>query len=331
MSKVCKLDPVKLWKDGEYSYPLAFGFEPDVVPYLHDDDKVRPAVLVVPGGGYAMAASCEAEPVAKKFFDYGYQTFVFTYTTNFLSEVPVGDQAVRDLSRCVRVLKNRRKEFRLDPGKIAIIGFSAGSHLTGSLAVHFDQLPDTDPALNEISPCPAAVLLCYPVITSGEYAHKGSFQSLLGKDIYEREDLEAKTLLQYNSLETQVRKDMPPVFMWQTVTDKDVPVENSMLMAEALQKAGVPFSYHLFPRGQHGLSLSDETIGRADYGDPHCLGQLFATEEAVKAGRLNLQEEEKQYLLDAAEFWRNPTPPVIEKEPAVWPDLARDFLAEVMA
>ena len=58
MSKICKLDPVKLWKDGEYSYPLAFGFEPDVVPYLHDDDKVRPAVLVVPGGGYAMAASC---------------------------------------------------------------------------------------------------------------------------------------------------------------------------------------------------------------------------------------------------------------------------------
>lgn len=106
---------VTLWKPDEYSFPLAFGFIPDLAVYLHDDPTVRPAVLVIPGGGYAMVADSEAELVALRFFRMGYQAFVCTYTTNLRVPVPLKKQPLTDVSRAVRHLRFHAGEYHLDP------------------------------------------------------------------------------------------------------------------------------------------------------------------------------------------------------------------------
>ncbi len=230
-----KLAPISIWRDSEYAYPMAFGFRPDMVPYIHEDETVRPCVIVVPGGGYSFVSPSEGELVADRFYDAGYQTFVFTYTTNLLKAAPLMDLPMGELARAVRLVRTRAGEFKADPNRVILCSFSAGGHLCGSLCVHFDGVADPDPVLNAVSPRPDAAILSYPVITSGEYAHRDSFQCLLGRDIYERKDEEARRLLDYYSLENHVTAATPPCFLWQTVTDELVPVENSVLMARALK------------------------------------------------------------------------------------------------
>ena len=100
---------------------------------------------------------------------------------------------------------------------------------------------------------PNAVILSYPVITSGDCAHRGSFTALLGADASEEE-------LEYMSLEKQVTEDIPPCFLWQTAIDELVPVQNSFLFAQALQEKKIPYAFHVFSKGKHGLSLADEWI-----------------------------------------------------------------------
>ena len=104
---------------------------------------------------------------------------------------------------------------------------------------------------------PNAVILSYPVITSGDCAHRGSFTALLGADASEEE-------LEYISLEKQVTEDMPPCFLWQTATDELVPVQNSFLFAQALQEKKIPYAFHVFSKGKHGLSLADEACANEE-------------------------------------------------------------------
>ena len=138
--------------------------------------------------------------------------------------------------------------------------FSAGAHLTGSLAVHYQDQELAKELYAEISNRPDAVILCYPVITSGEKAHRGSFDLLLGKDASEEE-------LTWASLEKQVTTNTPPAFLWQTFTDATVPVENSILYTEACRNAGVPCELHLFMEGRHGLSLANEDWATNNIGE----------------------------------------------------------------
>lgn len=94
-----------LWKEGEYTYPMAFGFRPNLSGYLHEDRaKARPSIIVVPGGGYRVVSPTEGEIVAKKFYENGYQTFVCTYTVNITGAVPLKDQPAKDLARAARAL-----------------------------------------------------------------------------------------------------------------------------------------------------------------------------------------------------------------------------------
>ena len=134
---------IDLWEDGEYNYTASFGFRPNLRTYLHEDDEIRPCVLVIPGGGYRMVSPTEGEIVAKCFHDKGYQTFVGTYTTNFLGLKPLKTQPLKDISRMIRVIRARAEEFRVNPDQIAVCGFSAGAHLCGSLCVHWQDVEDT--------------------------------------------------------------------------------------------------------------------------------------------------------------------------------------------
>jgi acetyl esterase/lipase len=147
------------------------------------------------------------------------------------------------------LVRARAGEWKLDPKHIGIMGSSAGGHLASTLVTHFDAgKPDEADPIERASSRPDLGILCYAVITMGEYTHRGSRSNLLGND-------PSPELIREVSNELQVTKDTPPCFIWHTYEDSAVPLENSLQFAEALRKAGVPFDLHVYQKGQHGLGL----------------------------------------------------------------------------
>lgn len=177
----------RIWQENEYDYPGAFGFIPNLYSYIHEDEEKRPCMLVIPGGGYGSVVPSEGGIVAKRFFEAGYQAFVLTYTTDLLHIAPLKMQPLNDISRAVRYIRVNAERFQVDADRLFVIGFSAGAHLAGSLAVHWQDVEDQNLAYKEISNRPQGVILSYPVITTGEYAHKGSVDTLVGENASEEE------------------------------------------------------------------------------------------------------------------------------------------------
>ena len=223
-------------------------------------DEPRGAVVVVPGGGYAITSKREGEPVAMKFAAAGYHTFVVWYRTMPRKYT----EPLEDLARAVATVRARAAEWNVNPNDITTCGFSAGGHLAASLGVFWDQ-----PFLSELvgmdSECfrPNRQILSYPVISSGEFAHRGSFENLTGGDA---------SFYDFLSLENQVSKNVPPTFLWHTASDSTVPVENSLLFAKALSAYQIPFEMHIFPKGRHGLSIAEKhsSAGSAELISPDC-------------------------------------------------------------
>ena len=212
--------------------------------------KGRPAMVICPGGGYCFTSDREAEPVAVRFASLGFQSFVVRYSVA-PARFPT---ALFELSRAVAEVRNHAGEWDVDPERIIVCGFSAGGHLAGSLGMFWNRdFVKSALGFSGGENRPNGLVLCYPVISSGEYGHADSFRCLLG-DRYE----ELKASL---SLENQVSQDTPPVFLWHTDEDDLVPPENSLLLSGALRRAGIPQELHLFPRGGHGLSLCTEESG----------------------------------------------------------------------
>ena len=315
---------IDCFENGEYQYAPACGFRPNLRTYLHEGGDKRPCVLVIPGGGYRFVSPSEGEIVAKRFYGMGYQAFVGTYKVNLLDREPLKNRPLEDLSRMVRIIRGRAEEFRVDPGRVVICGFSAGAHLCGSLCVHWQEVPDRNPRWAGVSNRPDGAILSYPVITSGEFAHRDSFNALIGTEP-SAEDLA------WASLETQVTENTPPVFLWQTVTDEIVPVENSYLMAMALKAAGVPFAHHVFPKGKHGLSLANGDWANGRFGEPYTLEQPLCTEEAVKQGKAEASPAARERIEGFCALARisgdrqmgEPAP-----DAAVWPDLAAAWMSQ---
>ncbi|MFC6171176.1 alpha/beta hydrolase [Loigolactobacillus jiayinensis] len=219
-----------------------------------DTTRTRPAVIICPGGGYEMTSDREAEPVALQIMASGAQAFVLRYSVSPI-RYPV---ALHQLAYSVALIRQHAAQWHIDPDKIIVAGFSAGGHLAACLGVFWNAAELTNIGLTPTQMQPNGLLLCYPVITTGQYCHQGSFTNLLGAD---QTDLAKRTKL---SVEQQVNTDTPPTFIWQTVADGSVPVENSLLFAKALRQVGVPFELHLFPNGRHGLSLATTEVN----GDP---------------------------------------------------------------
>ena len=206
----------------------------------------RPLVLVVPGGGYEHVSAREADPVALQFAAAGYHTAVLTYS---VGEGARDHQPLRQLRAAIGLLRQNAERWGILPDRIAVCGFSAGGHLALSGAVL-----DCPGEAADRSRKPDAVLLAYPVITAGEYAHRGSFCQLTGSS-----DPAAHAAF---TLEDKITPSAPPVFLWHTMEDGSVPVENSLLLLSALHKAGVPCEAHLFEKGVHGTSISTVEVDR---------------------------------------------------------------------
>lgn len=318
-----------VWSEEEYNYPLAFDFVPNFVSYLHDEDeRIRPAIVIAPGGGYCVVSPAEGEIVALEFYHKGYNVFVHTYTTNILMAEPLKLQPLKDLSRTIRMLRKNADSLRIDPNQIAICGFSAAGHLCCSLAVHYEDIGEENELYSEFSNRPDGVILSYPVITSGEKAHRGSFLALLGADATEEE-------LNYMSLEKQVKKTTPPIFVWQTVTDEAVPVENSYLIAQACHQMGVAYEHHVFAEGVHGLSVANEAWAKGRFDGFYTMQQTMNIIKKVKAGELEVSQELMQILtaIEATEKEEDRSS-VVERKPdeavAMWPILADYWLKRVL-
>ena len=214
----------------------------------------RPLILVCPGGGYHFTSEREAEIIAMQFNAMGYHTAVLRYSCK-PAQFPT---ALLELSRAVAHLRAHAQKYMIDPERIAVLGFSAGGHLAASLGAFWNTewfakiREEAGVALTAQEIKPDGLILAYPVITSGEYAHRDSFDDLLGEGRCKDPAWLAKM-----SLEKQNLKDVPPVFLWHTSYDSSVPLENSLYFATQLIKARKPLEYHIFPGDVHGISLAD--------------------------------------------------------------------------
>lgn len=237
---------------GEQAEGYLTAYVPDpLVPEIKA--KLRPGMLVIPGGGYWFRSGREKEPVALAYLREGYCAFTLDYSVQTLFPVPLLEAVMAMI-----YLRENAAKYGLDPMHLAAIGFSAGGHLAGMLSMLCEE-PEIVSVLGDRvkGARPDAVVLSYPVITMGERTHGGTRDVITGG----REEL-----LQRLSLENRVSKKASPAFLWHTQEDDCVPVENSLLLASAYRKAGVPFAMHIFEHGPHGLSLvSPETSDQTEY------------------------------------------------------------------
>ena len=234
----------------------------------YEDVLMEPAPLVIicPGGGYEFLSNREAEQFALQWNARGVHAAVLWYAVA-PERFPT---ALLQLATAVALVHEKSEQWGVDPEQIFLEGSSAGGHLAACYGV-FWRKPYLREALgigeeSEELLRTVGLILNYPVISAGEYAHEGSFRSLMGEfaqDEARREEL---------SIEKQVNADMPPVFLWHGGEDATVPPENSLLLAMACRQAGVPVELHLYMKGGHGLGLANELTQATDgYGiEPAC-------------------------------------------------------------
>jgi len=210
-----------------------------------------PAVIICPGGGYTnLASNHEGRQVANYFNSLGVAAFVLRYRLGPRYHHPI---ELGDAQRAIRTLRSHASEWRLDPARIGIMGFSAGGHLATTASTQFDTgnsaAADT---VDRAGSRPDFTILGYPVISMVEpWTHQGSKTNLLGNN----PDPELARSL---SGELRITKDTPPTFIFHTNADTAVPAENSVHYYLALRKSGVPAEMHIFEKGPHGVGLAND-------------------------------------------------------------------------
>ncbi|MBD0380025.1 alpha/beta hydrolase [Paenibacillus sedimenti] len=221
---------------------------PSLTLYPAAGEGLSSAVIVCPGGGYRRRADHEGEPIAKWLNGLGISAFVLNYRVS-PHQHPT---PLQDAQRAIRTVRHHSQEWNIDPNRVGILGFSAGGHLASTAGTLYEagDMRSPDP-IERQSSRPDLMVLCYPVITFGEFAHEGSKLLLLG-------ETPDDTLVSLLSTEKQVTADTPPTFLWHTADDAAVPVENSLLFAGALSRHKVPFELHVFESGRHGLGLAED-------------------------------------------------------------------------
>jgi len=207
-------------------------------------------LLIVPGGGYVrVVIDKEGAETAEWFAARGFAAAVLRYRLPADGWAAGADAPVHDAMRALRLLRQRRGLDGSTPARLGIIGFSAGGHLCARLATEFALEYPTRDAADDLPARPDFAVLMYPVIaTTGAHAHAGSARQLLAAGVNPAE-------LAIYSPNLKVSPLSPPTMLVHASDDTSVPVENSLLMYEALRRAGVRSELHVFDQGGHGFGL----------------------------------------------------------------------------
>ena len=247
---------IYLWDRG---VPNALGTEekdkPKITVAFPDADKsVGAAVVVCPGGGYGfLAMDHEGKQIAEWFNSFGVTAAILDYRHR--NKGYGHPNPMLDVQRAIRIVRGNASEWKIDPAKIGVMGFSAGGHLASTAAVHFGEHKNPIDDLDKISCRPDFAILCYPVILfDTAYTHRGSMQNLIGENA-------PPELIEYYSTEKQVSDKTPPTFLFSTDEDAGVPPENCVEFYLALRKHRIPAELHVYQKGAHGLGLAKGTAG----------------------------------------------------------------------
>ena len=201
--------------------------------------RIRPAVMILPGGAYQFCSGREAEPIALGYLGEGFNAFVLRYAVG--ADAP-WEQSFVDGKAGLAWLRAHAGEMHIDPARIAAVGFSAGGHLAASLGTAADGRPD-------------ALVLGYPVTLA-------EFGPLVGKQILD--------------IPSAVDPATPPTFLFSTQGDTLVPIRHSLVLLSALAEHDIPFETHIYLLGGHGLSLAKPLTsnGQANATDAAVAGWL---------------------------------------------------------
>lgn len=226
--------------------------EPTYTLYLSPGDSVKPLVIIFPGGGYRiLAASHEGSDIAFKFNAIGVHAMVVHYRLpdstrqNEMKYAPL-----QDAQQAIRLARQQAKTWNVDLSKIGVMGFSAGGHLAASAATHGQV--DYTQVNDGVNLRPDFQILIYPVISFRSFGHKGSMNSLLGKD-------QSEELVHLFSNEEQVNTSTPRAFLVHAADDKAVPVANALNYTAALSNMNIPVDLHVMAKGGHGFGLTNKT------------------------------------------------------------------------
>jgi acetyl esterase/lipase len=244
--------------------------QPTLTPFLPEQGKATgTAVIVIPGGGYAgLAINHEGIDIAKKFAAAGITAFVLKY--RLPSDLIMVDRSIgplQDAQRAIQMVRERAAEWKINPNKVGIIGFSAGGHLASTLGTHYEKALIDKKANANLRP--DFMALIYPVITMEEYTHQGSKQNLIGSSPVQEQ------IVLYSN-EKQVNRNTPPTFLLHAQDDQVVPVKNSLMIYDAIVNAGSKAEMHLYQAGGHGFGLNNKTT--PDQWFDRCLNWLKANQ-----------------------------------------------------
>ena len=253
-------DEIRLWPQDA---PGALGEEDKDIPTLtiywpEPDRSTGAGMIVCPGGGYNGLAQHEGELYARWLNQQGIVGLVLKY--RLASGGYHYPAMCQDVARAMQYVRASADEWNLDPGRIGVMGSSAGGHLSSWILTHFDDgQPDSEDLVERQSSRPDLGILCYPVISmSPDIGHAGCRKNLVG-------DNSSPELLELLSTELCVTPQTPPCFLWHTYEDGGVKMENSVEFAAALRRAGVPLELHIYQKGHHGLGLGSKEYDPAQW------------------------------------------------------------------
>ncbi|PKM94892.1 MAG: hypothetical protein CVU84_08175 [Firmicutes bacterium HGW-Firmicutes-1] len=244
--------------------------------YIHDssiDESgpiIRPAIVIFPGGAYVGITEKEADPVAMKFLGAGYHVFILKYSIGIgIARFPA---PFIDAARAMMLIRENARRWCVDSDKIGLCGFSTGGHVATVLATSWQDayLSDTLNADNQLFK-PNALILGYPLLDIYQFMKKNLEKSPKMEPLIEMMVSSSygtlnpsKAVMDEWNCKDLVSKHMPPTFLWTTVEDNIVDVEESLEFVKTLAAKNVSFEFHLFEKGAHGISLGDETVGYSE-------------------------------------------------------------------
>lgn len=250
----------------------------------------RPAILVLPGGGYGHISDRECEPVALAYSAKGYQAFTLVYT---VGEKGVFPNPQLQAFSALAFIRDKAKEFNINKDKIAVVGFSAGGHLCASVGVHWNN-KDLQKSAGVAGGAnkPNALVLVYPCITAKDGMRYEGIKTVHGKGLTENE-------LKLLSCEDYVSSHTPPTYICHTADDSTVPSVNSLLFATNLAKNNIPYKMNIYKNGIHGMSLATRAVTPYNEDTPSLVSQKAKDEHRIFSKWF---EESVQFLNEIFDF-----------------------------